>query len=141
VTLRTTPAAAGSRTAELRFTDTAPGSPHTVDLEADTPGPTLTINPGLGPPGSVVTISGTGWPANVPVLVSFPGHEGAFPATAKADGTFVNPNVLILPRSQIGARDVLGQSTTPAGVTATASTTFLVVTPTVDGTPGFVFRK
>jgi len=117
-----TPTAAGARTAELRFTDTAPGSPHTVGLKADTPGPTLTINPGLGPPGSVVTISGTGWPANLPVLVSFPGHDGVFATTAKADGTFVNPDVLILPRSQIGAREVVGTSTTPAGV-CTSSTT------------------
>jgi hypothetical protein len=141
VTVRATPTAPGARTAELRFTDTAPGSPHTVDLKADTPAPTLTLNPSLGPPGSVISVSGTGWPANLPVLVTFTGHDGAFAVTAKADGTFVNPDVLVLPRSQIGPREVVGQSTTPAGVTATAFSTFLVVTAPVDGTPGFVFRK
>jgi hypothetical protein len=53
----------------------------------------------------------------------------------------VNPNVLIFPRSQLGPREVVGQSTTPAGVTASALSNFLVVSAPVDGTPGFVFRK
>ena len=141
VTVRATPTAPGDRAAELRFTDTAPGSPHTVDLQVATAVPTLQFNPGLGPPGLVTTAVGTGWPANLPVTVTFPGHDGRFTGTAGPDGSCVLTGILILPRSQIGARIALGLSPTPSGAVASAFTTFLVVTPTVDGTPGFVFRK
>jgi hypothetical protein len=139
--VRATPTAPGDRAAELRFTDTAPGSPHTVDLQVGTAVPTLQFNPGLGPPGLVTTAVGTGWPANRPVTVTFPGHDGRFVGTAGADGSVVLTGILILPRSQIGARVALGVSPTPSGAVASAFTTFQVVTPTVDGTPGFVFRK
>jgi hypothetical protein len=141
VTVRATPTAPGDRAAELRFIDTAPGSPHTVDLRVATAAPTLQFNPGLGPPGLVTTAVGTGWPAGLPVTVTFPGHDGRFVGTAGPDGSVVLTGVLILPRSQIGARVALGVSPTPSGAVASAFTTFQVVTPTVDGTPGFVFRK
>ena len=49
--------------------------------------------------------------------------------------------ILVLPRSQIGSRDAVGVSTTPSGAVASATASILVVTPTVDGTPDFVFRK
>jgi hypothetical protein len=141
VTVRATPTAPGDRTAQLRFTDTAPGSPHTVDLRIATAVPTLEFNPGLGPPGTVTSAIGTGWPANRPVTVTFPGFDGQFVGIAGPDGTCVLTGILILPRSQVGPRDALGVSPTPSGAVASAATNFLVVTPTVDGTPGFVFRK
>jgi hypothetical protein len=61
--------------------------------------------------------------------------------TTNDDGTFVNAGIVVMPRSQIGGRNAVAQATTPAGTTVTASSNFLVVSPTVDGGLGFVMRK
>jgi hypothetical protein len=59
VTVRAIPTASGPRAGRLRVTSSAPGNPHTVDLIVTGAVPTLIFNPGLGPPGSVVTAIGT----------------------------------------------------------------------------------
>src|SRR5262249_18060437 len=75
-------------------TASVPGSPTTVPQPSTGPSgspvrpaaiPVLSLNPGLGPPGFVTVVTGTGFPPNADVIVSWLGAPGS--TTAHTDAT------------------------------------------------------
>jgi hypothetical protein len=112
-------------------TPTAPGtSPsHPTPPTAGTPPqqtgtPSLTLAPVLGPPGTVVAVSGSGFPANTAVPLVW--KPGIGTATAFADGTGAfRAQMLVLPRDELGPRLLQAQGFTP-------SADFLVVPISVE---------
>lgn len=144
VDLRYTPTAPGSRTATLVFGDTAPGAPHLVGLEGTAPAPVVVVSPGVGVPGSVLTVTGRNWPPGAPVTLAFdrsPAITRTVPAETGATAGQFRTSLLIFPRSEIGPRSLSAFTTLPAPVgSLSAGARFLVTAPSVDGGNDFVFR-
>lgn len=143
VSVTFTPKATGGRTATLRFDDTAVGTPHRLPLTGTAATPALIVNPGLGRPGALTLATGTKFPPNQvinltwvePVSLTGGGFpEPAFTATSNAGGTFT-ANVLAFPKSRIGGRILLA---TIGPFTANAP--FLVTPGTLQG-PDYVYRR
>ena len=110
---------------------TAPGQP-----AAGTP--TLTLNPGVGPPGTIVTVTGTGFTPNAPVTVAWSTSTGSVVIVADAQGDLPPTQLDILTPDVLGPRDAVASSTPPT------SAPFLVVPS--DSEPGggsgdFLFRS
>jgi hypothetical protein len=112
-------------TAPTTTTTTRP-PPSTTTTTTTTPPqpiftPTLTLNPGIGPPGFVATAVGAGWP---PGAVTLGWDAGGAPIAAVADagGNFSVP-VLVRPGTTFGAHAMSGAG----GSGVTASGGFLVV--------------
>ncbi|MEA2564859.1 MAG: hypothetical protein QOD49_36 [Actinomycetota bacterium] len=92
--------------------------------------PSLTLAPVLGPPGTVVAVSGSGFPANAAVPLVWKPGIGA--ATAFADGTGAfHAQMLVLPRDELGHRLLQAQG-------STLSAGFLVVPISVEPAGGSV---
>jgi hypothetical protein len=151
------PGAAGAATATFRLPDNALGSPRSVALRGagraggpdvtvtvPTPSaftPVLTVNPGLGPPGSVTEVAGTGFPPGVSVVLAWTGGLGTLPTasvTAGADGAFRNVPMLVFHRDQLGVRKVTAAVAGHPDLHPEVA--FLVVPNQVDA-PGFVVRR
>lgn len=111
----TVPGATTTSTTRPLATTTTSVGPKTV---------AVTITPGLGPPGFVATVRGTGFPPGLAVLSWLPGI-GTSTAIVGADGTF-SGSLLVIPRDRLGMRLVVAT----AGA-ATAKAPFLVVPGTV----------
>src|SRR5206468_1814161 len=62
VSVAFSPKASGNRTAVLRFTDNTPDGTHLVDLTGSANQPTIQVNPGVTPPGRVVSVIGKDFP-------------------------------------------------------------------------------
>jgi len=114
---------------------TIPNTPTSVSPSPVTPTPTPTASPGsptpkisllpkVGPPGTVVAVSGSGFPANAPVTLGWKPGIGTAGVTTSPAGTFTNRLVLILPKDQLGDRLMVAQ-------TFGATATFLVVPPSI----------
>lgn len=96
---------------------------------ARTNGPSARVAPSSGPPGTELTVSGSGWPAGVEVVLTAPASAQAYArVTAGADGSFTarfrlekGPNGASL---ETGRLDLVARS---AGVEVAFS--FLVETP------------
>jgi hypothetical protein len=129
VSVAFSPTASGGRTAVLRFTDNAPGGPHLVGLSGSAPQPTIQVNPGVTPPGRVVTVIGKDFPpVGLPVTVKFDGRPGETTIIPKDDGTF-QAQLLVFPKSSPETRQVLAQMPQFSGTLANAP--LLVVLATV----------
>jgi hypothetical protein len=106
----------GARQAILRFNDDAVGGPHLVPLRGTGATPTLTINPAVVPPGGVVRVTGTNWPAVLPMLMEWAdaisGSTVGFPERTRegtADGTGgLTTSLLLFPNTTIGGRQLVG---------------------------------
>jgi hypothetical protein len=61
------------------------------------PGPVIALVPPVGPPGTVVTVTGTGFPADRDVLLDWDRGIGSVTARTVGDGTFLQ-TVLVFPR-------------------------------------------
>jgi len=94
-----------------------------------TAGAALSVNPKVGPPGFVATVTGTGFPAGPVLLVWTPGI-GTTQAVAGPDGSF-KASALIFPKDRLGPRTLVAT----AGTT-TANALFLVVAPSVEPSGG-----
>jgi hypothetical protein len=128
VTVAFSPRASADRPAVLRFTDDAPGSPaHLIGLAGKGSTPTLQVVPGVTPPGRAVTVTGTGFPPNLPVTITLTGSIETAHVKAGDTGDFTVA-LLVFPKSGIGSRPVVG---TTDGTGITAQKLLLVVTPTV----------
>jgi hypothetical protein len=99
--------------------------PPTIDLPPPTPGATLTVSPELGTAGFVTTATGTGFPPNAIVDVTWQPGIGHTAATVGADGRFV-VHALVFPNDRLGPRALVAQ-----GGGTTAFDAFLVVQSTV----------
>ena len=102
------------------------------------PVPTLTLNPGVGPPGTIVTVTGAGFPPNAPVTVAWSTSTGSVVIVADAQGDLPPSQLDILTPDVLGPRHAVASSTPPA------SAPFLVVPS--DSEPGggsgdYLFRS
>jgi hypothetical protein len=110
----------------------------TTTLAPPPPGsPTLTVNPGLGPPGLVTQFSGQDFPANTAITVQWSPGIGSAVVTSSSTGT-ISGSILIMYHDEIGDR-VLAAVGYP-----TATAPFLVV-PSPEEPAGssdqFLFRR
>ncbi|GAA3435259.1 hypothetical protein GCM10018954_048650 [Kutzneria kofuensis] len=126
------------RTAVLRFDDNAAGSPHLVALSGSVTIPTVKLSPTVGSPGSVITVTGTGFAASSPIAVRYlNGFPESAAVTSDGNGNF-STSLLVFPLSELGPRTV------QASVTGTnppvAGTADLLVTPGSLVAPDFDFR-
>jgi Tol biopolymer transport system component len=127
---------AGQLAAQLLVADSAPGSPHAAALTALVLGvgapPKISISPRVGPPGTVVAVTGSNFAAGQPVTLVWSAGITPQPLSAVVagpDGT-LHAQVLVLPHDILGKRTLTATSIvngTP-GVPATAA--FLVVPDT-----------
>ncbi len=102
------------RLASLQFVDNASGSPHTVGLRGTVKQPQILVNPAVLKGGQVTTVTGSGFPAGQPALITFgaPFIEGAT-ATPAGDGSF-RVDLLVFPHSPSGPRTLTARSPDPA---------------------------
>jgi hypothetical protein len=112
------------------FTTTTNGS--TTTNKPGKPGqtkannPKLVLNPIVGPPGSIVTVTGTGFPANTPITISWSVSTGSIVVTSDPHGNLApTPLVLLVP-------DVLGPRFAVASSKPPAKAAFLVVPGTAE---------
>jgi hypothetical protein len=101
-----------------------PSTSPTFKPPPGSPAPKITLLPKVGPPGTVVAVSGADFPANTPVTLAWQPGIGTAVVTTGHDGTFTNRLVLVLPKDRLGDRLMVAQT---FGVTAT----FLVVPTTI----------
>jgi len=143
VSVTFTPRAAGGRVATLRFDDTGVGTPQRLGLSGTGATPTVAINPGVGPPGTVTVATGAKFPANQAITLAwvdpttllgggFP--EPAISVTTNPDGTFT-VTAMVFPKSRTGTRTLLAT----AG-SFTANAPFLTTPGTLQG-PDFIHRR
>ncbi|MFI9381353.1 choice-of-anchor D domain-containing protein [Kutzneria sp. NPDC052558] len=126
------------RTAVLKFDDNAAGSPHLVALSGAVTIPTLKISPDVGPPGSVITVTGTGFAAASPISVTYRnGFPESTTATSDANGNFSAP-LLVFPLSELGPRTI--QASVNGATPAVAATVDLLVSPGSLVAPGYETR-
>jgi len=129
------PMAAGTSLASLVVIDNDPAGSQAVALDGGTLKPTIVLDPPIGPPGFVTTVSGTNFPPGATVTLTWTvGLTASMaPVVADANGSFSVP-VLILPRDTLGQRVLTGTFTAAGGGLA-QSPPFLVVPGT--GQPPF----
>jgi len=87
-------------TASTTTTTTAP----TTTTPKSTGHPKLTVNPGIGPPGFVTQVDGTGFPPNTPLTVTWSVGIGSVQVTTSAAGTFSVP-MLVMAEDRPGNRN------------------------------------
>lgn len=136
VSIAFSPKGSGNRSAVLRFTDNVLGGPHLVGLQGSANQPSITVSPGITPPGRVVTVTGKDFPPGHDVTVKFQDRPGQSKIRTKDDGTFQTP-LLIFPKASPETRTVqatIAEITDPLG-----STTLLIVFATVSPA-NFVIR-
>jgi hypothetical protein len=148
-TIPTTPTTAHSTTSTPTTTGTnnttntttpSPGSTTTTTVKGhQAPGtPTLILNPAVGSPGTIVTVTGHGFRPNKPVTVSWTVSTGSVVITADAHGNLPPRTLLIL------TPDVLGQRYARASSNPPATAPFLVVPSTSEpggDNAGLLFRS
>jgi PKD domain len=98
----------------------------------------LTLNPGVGSPGTIVTVTGTGFPPNTPITISWSVSTGSVVITSNAKGDLPpSPLITLIP-------DVLGPRYAVASTTPPVKAPFLVVPGTAEpgGDDGsYLFRS
>jgi hypothetical protein len=100
--------------------------------------PTLVLNPALGPPGTIVTVTGHGFRPNTPVTVAWTVSTGSVVITADQHGNLPPRSLLIL------TPDVLGPRLARASSSPPATAPFLVVPSTSEpggDNGGLLFRS
>ena len=129
--------ATGQLTAQLRVTDSAPGSPHTATLTGLVLGttqavPKIVLSPKVGATGTVVMVSGSGFAAGQPVVFAWSTGitpQQLAPTVAAPDGTF-QAQVLVLPHDLLGQRTLSATSVVSGTPGQPATAPFLVVPQT-----------
>jgi PKD domain len=100
--------------------------------------PTLILNPAVGPPGTIVTVTGQGFRPNTPVTVFWTVSTGSVVVTADTHGNLPPRTLLIL------TPDILGPRFAEASSSPPATAPFLVVPSTSEpggDDPGLLFRS
>ncbi|MGW5050219.1 choice-of-anchor D domain-containing protein [Actinokineospora sp. NPDC004072] len=106
------PTQPGARTGVLQVPSNAPGGPRLVALSGAGSQPVIKVNPGVSRPGRVIGVSGTGFPAHVPVTVGYLESVETATVVTSNEGTF-SVALLVFPKASIGSRTV---AATVAGV-------------------------
>jgi hypothetical protein len=120
-------------------TNTTNNTTTTTTNNEGVPGtPTLTLNPAVGPPGTIVTVTGSGFPSNSPVTVTWSVSSGSFAEMTDGSGDLPAHWLYIL------SPDILGPRYAIASSSPQATAPFLVVPDTAKpgGDSGsFLFRS
>jgi hypothetical protein len=118
---RASPSARTSQTVVIPSTPPPPttAAPHKAGA------PTLTLNPAIGPPGTIVTVTGSGFKASTPVTISWSVSTGSVVVTPDALGNLPATQMFIL------TPDVLGPRFAVASSTPAVEAPFLVVPGTM----------
>ncbi len=132
------PTATGQLTAQLQVADSAPGSPHTATLTGLVLGttqsaPKIVISPKVGATGTVVLVSGSGFPAGQPVVFAWSigiTPQQLAPTVTAPDGTF-RAQVLVLPHDLLGPRTLSATAVVSGAPGKPATAPFLVVPQTM----------
>jgi hypothetical protein len=102
------PKSKGGKTATLQIADAYTGSPRTVRLRGRASEAKILLDPPIGPPGVVVMATGSDFPPNTPVRLTW--SEGITPTpdqiVTDAGGTFEVP-VLVFHNDVTGRRDLV----------------------------------
>ena len=129
-------ASAGQQTARLQVADNAPAAPHSAKLTALALGaagaPKITISPTVGPTGSVVVVTGSGFAAGQPVTLAWSvgiTPTPLSPIVAGTDGS-LHAQVLVLPNDEEGPRTLSAASMVGGAPGTPATAPFLVVAQT-----------
>ncbi len=135
VTVAVSTATGGALTAQLQVADSAPGSPHAAMLTALVLGPgqsgapRIVLSPTVGPPGTVVQVTGAGFVAGQPVALSWSigiTPQPLSPIQAAPDGT-LQAQILVLPNDLLGKRTLSASSVVQGVPGPPATADFLVV--------------
>ena len=121
----------------IPVTPPPPTTPHTTTTKK-VYHPSLAVNPKVGPPGTIVTITGKGFPPNAHITVSWSLSSGSIMVTTDPHGNLGPTQLPIL------IPDVLGQRFAVASGTPAAKAAFLVVPGTAEpgGSQGiYLFRS
>lgn len=129
------PRGAGDRPGALLITGDAASGPLLVGLTARGRAATVTANPAVVVAGRVAQLSGTGFPAGLPVPVLVPGRAEPLVLPADANGAFAT-SMLVFEHTAIGTTLI---TATAPGTELTASAALLVVAGTYQP-PGFLGR-
>ena len=119
-------------------TPTTPGASTTTPTAPVKSAPVLTLNPAVGPPGTIVAVTGAGFPKNTPITVSWSISTGSVVVTTDSHGNLPATQLYILTPDILGPRYAVASSTPPA------KAPFLVVPSTSEpgGDAGvFLFRS
>ncbi len=122
------PQAPGARNATLTIVDTASDSPQVVELLGGVGPPQLRFDPGLGPPGIVATVSGSGFPPGALVTLRWDRgiSQPLAPIAVGADGSFTL-GVLVFHNDLIGPRELVATTAFGGPVIPELRAAFLVV--------------
>jgi hypothetical protein len=101
--------------------------------------PKLTVDPAIGPPGFVTKATGSGFPPNVQVTLSWKPGIGTQTVRTNDKGSFETP-VLVFPQDRIGAR-VLRATPVDKGRFDKVNAKFLCVPGSVQRPQTFDFRR
>ena len=102
------PSDTGSFTGQLVFSDSAPGSPHRVALSGLGQEPQVTLDPPLGPAGSVTKVTGTGFRPEVEVSLRWEPGIGQAKTATDTRGSF-ETFMLIMPGDRLGPRQLVAE--------------------------------
>ena len=126
----------GPRRATLRIPDSFTGSPRTASLRGTGSQARLSIDPVLGPPGTVVIATGSGFPHNTQITLAW--SDGITPTLPRVetDGSgHFRTQVLVFHNDVTGRRDLVATAVGRSDI-APVSARMLVTRPSV-GPPGF----
>ncbi|MDT4926260.1 MAG: hypothetical protein QOG01_3973 [Pseudonocardiales bacterium] len=129
--------AVGHRDAVLVITDNSVGSPTTITLLANIPKPTVAANPGVSPPGRVVTLTGTGFAPNRVVDIGIKTQGESAHVKTDALGAFT-VGLVLFPSNSTGPRIITAHSN-GTGASISANGPLLVVLGSLDS-PRLVMR-
>jgi hypothetical protein len=76
--------------------------------------PTLTLNPAVGPPGTIVTVTGSGFPPNTPITIAWSVSSGSITVTTDGNGNLPSSQLLILVPDVLGPRFAVSATSPPA---------------------------
>jgi hypothetical protein len=111
---------------------TTPTTPTTTGTATTTPStPTISLNPTVGPPGTVVEVTGSGFSANTSITLAWQPGIGTTPARTDQSGD-LHAWVLVLPHDDL--TDLLGARKLVVQESPGVSAAFLVEVP--PGEPG-----
>jgi len=123
--------AKGNRTATLVIRSDA-GAPVVLRLVGAVGIPKLKLEPRIGPPGTVAVATGTGFPPNAAVSLTWTvgiTPTSLVPVISDGTGSFT-AQVLVLPKDRLGARQLRAVASVPGLKVDPVTARFLVVTPT-----------
>ncbi|GAA2807248.1 TolB-like translocation protein [Crossiella cryophila] len=136
--IRHTPLGMGPRPAVLEIEHTGRGGRELVLLTGAGTAGVVTASPAVGRPGSVITLTGHGFPPGAPVTITLAGGPERTTAVPGPDGTFRAP-LLIFPSGRPGLRTLSAIST--AGSPPVRAERPLLVQPGSLTPPDLVTRR